>query len=421
MSTFRPVRFIGVTVGTLVILAVGVYGPATLLGPLPAVSATLVTPSAAANPSPPLLPSAGASAVAALSTAAAAAPDGEATAPLAVGGTADPLPMASVAKIVTALVVLDAKPLDVGSAGPTVSISAADYQDYIDYSASFARTVVVFPGESWTERELLQALVLGSSNNHADTLARWAYGSVPAYLEAANAWLARNGLSDTHLADATGLDSATAGTATDLARLAGIAAADPALAEVIATPASALADRRGVDNTTAYLPEQGITGISRSYTDAAGVCFLFTAEVEAGDSTFTFAGAFIGEPDYDTLTADLTALMKSAAGGVAELPVLAKGDVYVKFEAPWGDTASGVVRVSKTRVAWQAATPDATVKLDSFSTGRTGKLVGRVSSDAAGTAVSSPLVLDRAIGDPGLGWRLLHPIPLITELLASRE
>ena len=421
MSTFRPARFIGVTVGALVILAVGVYGPATLLGPLPTVNATLLTPAAAANPSPPVLPAAGASAVATLSASTSRASDAAAHGPLAVGGTADPLPMASVAKIVTALVVLDAKPLDLGSAGPTLAISAADYQDYIDYSASFARTVVVFPGESWTERELLQALILGSSNNHADTLARWAYGSVPAYLEAANAWLDRNGLSGTHLADATGLDSATAGTATDLARLAGIAAANPVIAEIIATPASALADRRGVDNTTAYLPELGITGISRSYTDAAGVCFLFTAEVETGESTFTFAGAFVGEPDYDTLTADLTALMKSAAAGVAELPVLAKGDAYARFEAPWGDTASGVVRVAKTRVAWQAATPDATVKLDSFSTGRTGKLVGRVSSDATGETVSSPLVLDRAISDPGLGWRLLHPVPLITALLASRQ
>lgn len=423
MSRFRPGRFVGVTMGALVILAVGVYGPATLLGPLPAVSATLVTPKAAANPSPPVLPPAGASAVAALPASGADASGADAPAahaPIAVGGTADPLPMASVAKIVTALVVLDAKPFDVGTAGPSLTISAADYQDYIDYSTSFARTVVVFPGESWTEREMLQALILGSSNNHADTLARWAYGSVPAYLEAANAWLARNGLAGTHVADATGLDAASAGTATDLARLAGIAAADPVIAEVIATPASALADRRGVENTTAYLPQQGITGISRSYTDAGGVCFLFTAEVRAGESTFTFAGAFIGEPDYDTLTADLTALMTSAAGGVAELPVLAQGDAYVRFTAPWGDTASGVVRVSKTRVAWQAAAPDATVRLDSFSTGRPGKLVGRVTSDAAGEDVSSPLVLDRAIGDPGLGWRLLHPIPVLTALIASR-
>ncbi|MEO6200158.1 MAG: hypothetical protein ABIX44_03240 [Cryobacterium sp.] len=421
MSRFRPLRFVGISMGTLVILAVGVYGPATLLGPLPAVTATLSTPTVAVNPSPPQLPVSGASAVVTLQKAAPGSKAPTVAAPIGVGGTDTPLPMASVAKIVTALVVLDAKPLAEGAAGPTLAISAADYQDYIDYSASFARTVVVFPGESWTEQELLQALVLGSSNNHADTLARWAFGSVPAYVEAANAWLTRNGLTDTHVADATGLDPVTAGTATDLARLAGMASANPVIAQIIASPASALADRRGVDNTTAYLPEEGITGISRSYTDAAGVCFLFTADVTTGDSTFTFAGAVIGEPDYETLTTDLTALMTSARAGVAELPVLAKGDAYVTFRAAWGDTASGVVRVAKTQVAWQSATPDATVTLDSFSTGRTGKLVGRVASDAAGRTVSSPLVLDRAISDPGMGWRLMHPGPLIAALLAPRE
>lgn len=429
MSRFRPGRFIGVTIGTLVILAVGVYGPATLLGPLPAVSATLSTPAAASAPTPPVLPAGGASAVMAVGTSAAGAEpidstvvDSTAVDPIGVSGTPDALPMASVAKIVTALVVLDAKPLAAGETGPKLTISAADYQDYIDYSATFARTVVVFPGESWTERELLESLILGSSNNHADTLARWAYGSVPAYLDAANAWLAKNGLDSTHMADATGLDSATAGTATDLARLAAIASGDPVIAEIIAAPASSLAGRRGVDNTTAYLPDLGITGISRSYTDAAGVCFLFTAQVDAGDSTFTFAGAFLGEPDYDTLTADLTALMTSAQAGVGELPLLAQGDVYVRFDSPWGDTASGVVRVAKTRVAWQAASSEgATVKLDSFSTGRTGKVVGRVSTDVAGPSVSSPLVLDRAISDPGLGWRLLHPVPVIAALIASRD
>jgi D-alanyl-D-alanine carboxypeptidase (penicillin-binding protein 5/6) len=114
--------------------------------------------------------------------------------------------------------------------------------------------------------------------------------------------------------------------------------------------------------------------------------------------------------------------MTSAQAGVGELPLLAQGDAYVRFESPWGDTASGVVRVAKTRVAWQAASSEgATVKLDSFSTGRTGKVVGRVSTDVAGPSVSSPLVLDRAISDPGLGWRLLHPVPVIAALIASRD
>src|SRR5680860_1404463 len=204
MSRFRPGRFIGVTAGTLVILAVGVYGPATLLGPLPTVSATLSTPAAGSAPTPPVLPAAGASAVTTIGTSAIgvepAAIDSTAVDPIGVSGSADALPMASAAKIVTALVVLDAKPLTAKEPGPKLTISAADYQDYIDYSASFARTVVVFPGESWTERELLESLILGSSNNHADTLARWAYGSAPKFLDAASAWLATNGLGSTTMA-----------------------------------------------------------------------------------------------------------------------------------------------------------------------------------------------------------------------------
>lgn len=425
MTRFHPVRFLGVLVGTVVILTVGLYGPATLLGPLPSAKATLVTPPAkAANPSPPVLPTGGASAVMELTPAdTETAEPAEPTAPLAVAGTADPLPLAAIAKVVTALVVLDAKPVEVGAAGPSATLTTDDYQGYLDYTRSGARTVTVFQGETWTEREMLQAMLLGSSNNHADTLARWAFGSVDAYVEAANAWLTAKGLTGTRVADATGLHDSSAGTATDLARLAGLASTQPVVSEIIANPAGALAGRRGVDNTTAYLPELGVTGISRSYTDAAGVCFLFTAQITGAgkDEKFTFSGAFIGEPDYDTLGADVTALMKSASAGVAQLPLLAEGDAYARFTTPWGATASGVVGRSKTRFGWQAAPPSApTVTLERFSTGRAGTVVGLVSVGDDGGRVASALELDRAIPDPGAGWRLLHPIPLITALFDSR-
>ncbi len=428
MNRFRPGRFIGITVGALAILLIGVYGPATLLGPLPAATATRLTPALNdATPFPPVLPAQGGSAIVALDTAApgVTTPDASAiakTVPIAVGGNADALPMASAAKIVTALVVLDAKPLAAGTAGPKIPITTADYQDYIDYGNSGARTVVVFPGELWTETELLQAMVLGSSNNHADTLARWAFGSIDAYVAAANTWLTAHGLDGTTVADANGLHDASAGTATDLARLAGMAASDPVIAGMLSQPPSALVGQRGVDNTTAYLPDEGITGVSRSYTDAAGVCFLFTARVSSDESVFTFSGAVIGEPDYDTLKTDLTALMESARSGVSELPVLAKGDAYVRFSTPWGATSSGTVRASKTRFGWQAQAPGAaTVTLDTFSTGRAGRTIGRVSVEAAGTPVSAPLVLDRTISAPGPGWRLLNPVPMITALLAARR
>ncbi|TFC31399.1 hypothetical protein E3O25_02900 [Cryobacterium sp. TMT1-3] len=424
MSSFRLGRLVGILVGTVVILGVGIYGPATLLGPLPAVTATTVTPGdSAAAPTPPTLSSDGASAIAVLAATTSGASGTTSTAadtsaPIAVAGTTEALPMASIAKVVTALVVLDAKPIVAGESGPIVTLTTADFQSYLDYDKSGARSVTVFANEQWTELELLQALLLGSSNNHADSVARWAFGSVDAYVVAANAWLTDQGLTDTAVVDATGLHDASAGTATDLAQLAGLAATDPVVSAMLASPASALANRRGVLNTTSYLPEEGITGISRSYTDAAGVCFLFTAEVSDGASSFTFSGAYLGEPTYDALTADLIALMGSARAGVGALPVLAAGDAYATFESAWGDEASAVVGVSRTRYAWQAATPEAAiVTLKDFATARSGANVGQVRLTVAGEDLSAALKLSEGIADPGPGWRLLHPIVMITALL----
>ncbi|WP_104178136.1 D-alanyl-D-alanine carboxypeptidase family protein [Cryobacterium sp. Y50] len=426
MSSFRPGRLVGILVGTVVILGFGVYGPAMLLGPLPAVTATTVTPTIGASAStPPVLSANGASAIAVLAATTSDVSGttsigavSQAAEPIAVAGTADALPMASIAKVVTALVVLDAKPIAEGESGPVVTLTAADFQSYLDYDRAGARSVTVFADEQWTELEFLQALLLGSSNNHADSVARWAFGSLDAYVEAANAWLAENGLTGSAVVDATGLSDGSAGTATDLARLAGLAATDRIVSSIVERPASALADRRGVENTTSFLPEEGITGISRSYTDAAGVCFLFTAEVSDGASSFTFSGAFLGEPTYDALTADLTALMESARAGVGPLSVLAAGDEYAAFESAWGEEASAVVGVSRTRYAWQAATPEAaTVTLKDFTTARTGANIGKVQLTVAGEKLSAALKLDRAINNPGPGWRLLHPIVMITALL----
>ncbi|MBC7441284.1 MAG: hypothetical protein H7311_01945, partial [Ramlibacter sp.] len=83
---------------------------------------------------------------------------------------------------------------------------------------------------------------------------------------------------------------------------------------------------------------------------------------------------------------------------------------------------SATVRTAKTRFGWQAVAPGvAAVKLDDISTGRAGRTIGRVSVEAGGETVSSPLVLDRTIPAPGLGWRLLHPVPMITALLDANR
>ncbi|MFC5859699.1 hypothetical protein [Agromyces flavus] len=108
-----PGRVIGIAVGTLAILAVGVYGPAMLLGPLPAVSVRVdEAQAAAAEPAAVVLPDDGASAVALV---------GESGEAELVASLADdePAPIGGAAKLVTALVTVDSLPSRRGRAVPT--------------------------------------------------------------------------------------------------------------------------------------------------------------------------------------------------------------------------------------------------------------------------------------------------------------
>src|SRR5699024_5663698 len=150
--------------------------------------------------------------------------------------------------------------------------------------------------------QMLQAMLLGSSNNHADSLADWAYGDIDDYVDAATTWLRAHGLTHTQVADASGLSEHDMTTAADAARLTALAFADPAIAQLIAHPVDHLVDGRPLDNETVFQPALGVTGLSRSFTDAAGVCFVFSATTTVHGSAFTYYGALLRQPDYPTLT-----------------------------------------------------------------------------------------------------------------------
>ncbi|MEO9095471.1 MAG: hypothetical protein ABI255_07595 [Microbacteriaceae bacterium] len=404
-----PRRVIGVTIGALVILALGVYGPATLLGPLPPVEVEQLSPPAPdSSVSPPVMPETGASAV----TTAADAP------PLAVAGESQPLPIAGITKVIAALVILEEKPLEAGRNGPAITIGIEDYRSYIDNSNAGNATVTVLPGETWTQREMLQAMLLGSSNNHAESLARWAFGSGASFLDAADRWLAAHGLGSTRLADSTGLSDDNLSTATDLATVAAVAATDPTIAELLSSAADLGSHGRGFSNRTQYLPERGVTGISRSYTDNAGICLLYSATVPVGEETFSFFGVFIGQPDWETLDEAAAALMDSAETGIQHQWLVAAGDAYASISTLWGDTADAVAILDRTELGWLQEKPTSTITITEFSASPRGTVVGSVEVTGSSGTVSAPLELDAAIDGPSLFWRLLHPVPLVREWFA---
>ncbi|MCU1479589.1 MAG: hypothetical protein JWQ19_375 [Subtercola sp.] len=397
--------------GALVILGIGLYGPVTLVGPLPPATATVIDATGTLTPpAPPTLPSTGASGITA---------DG-ATSVLATAGITDPVPLGGTTKVITALVVLDAKPMLAGEQGASIVITPADYADYIAYISQSTRAVSFIAGETWTQRDMLQAMLMGSSNNHADALAAWAFGSTDAYVDAANAWLTKNGFSGTTVVDATGLSSNSVGTASDLTRIAQLAFANPVISEIIAQPAVTVNGGRYVNNLAIYLPDKGVTGLSLSYTDQAGLCFLYKAEVTVAATTVSLYGAMLREPDYDTLNGDMTTLLTSAAANLKPTTVVTAGDVFVHYTTAWGQSADGVAVAGDSRMLWATTPVTHTVAAAPVTTALGGTSAGTATFDLPGGPLTVALKLSNALSDPGPLWRLTNPVPVIQSFVDSR-
>lgn len=398
MAERRERNRVLVALVAVLIVALAAYGPMALLAPLPATPPTLLSVQAAGGGGPgPALPAGGSSALT-------LAVDAQ---PISAGG-AEPRPMAATAKVVTALLVLAEYPLEEGRSGPSITVTRDDYDSFARYTAQGVRAVRVTEGDSWTQREALLAMLIASSNNHAELVARWAFGSVENYVDAANAWLDEQGFADTTVADATGLSPESTSTAADLARLAALASADPFLAEAVTLEASTTVRGVAFDNTIRYRPADGVLGLSRSYTDDAGVCLLFSVDVEVGDATVPVYGAILGSPSYDQLSEDMDALLASLPAALRSGESVPAGTAVARYDTPWGQSVDAVTEAAIPTTGWASATTElAPAEVDPVVTAGRGSRVG--TSPMPGVDGGVAVVLAEAIRDPGPLWRLASP------------
>ena len=138
----------------------------------------------------------------------------------------DVTPIASVTKLMTAMVILDGGQ----SLDDELTISLDDY-DFLKGSGSRLRMGTVL-----TRREMLRLALMSSENRAASALARYYPGGRPAFVEAMNAKAQLLGMSKTHYSDSTGLSPENVSTATDLAKLVRTAADYPLIREFSTTP-----------------------------------------------------------------------------------------------------------------------------------------------------------------------------------------
>ncbi|MDX6386707.1 MAG: hypothetical protein QOD85_509, partial [Gaiellaceae bacterium] len=103
------------------------------------------------------------------------------------GPNQHPAAIASVAKVMTAYLILAHHPLRAGEQGPTITLSDADVADTDHRREQEESVVSIAAGERLTELQALQALLLPSANNIAAVLARWDAGSTDRFVAQMNA------------------------------------------------------------------------------------------------------------------------------------------------------------------------------------------------------------------------------------------
>ncbi|WAC50060.1 D-alanyl-D-alanine carboxypeptidase family protein [Frigoribacterium sp. SL97] len=392
-------RRVGVVALLALVIAVGGYVPLALLSPLAPAAADVASYAAPAEEAPDLtFPAYGATAVEAIGW------DDS----LTTSGDERPRPIASISKVVTALVVLDEKPLD-GGDGPSLTFGPAEAALVDAYRARNGKVAPMAAGQVLTERQVLEVMLIESANNYAEVLARWAFGSDQAFVDAARSWLDGHGLSSTTLVEPTGLSPQNTSTSTDLIALGRLALADPDVARTVGTATTSVPGIGEISNSNELLGLDGVVGIKTGTLDEAGACLLFAADYTIGGRRVTVVGAMLGGVDHDQLDRDVQAPLASVAEGFRTITLTSRGDAFADYELPWGDEARAVAAEDATVLVWGDETVQASVETDDVGAAPVGTRVGDVTFTVDGERHVVPLELDAGIGEPGAWWRLTHP------------
>ena len=138
------------------------------------------------------------------------------------------------AKVITALAIMEKQPFALGQEGQTYTITREDIANMSAYIAEDGSRLPLLIGMELTQYQAMQRMLIASDNNMADILAERIFGSKEAYVAYAQDMLKRMGLSRTVVADASGFSPATASTPSELVALGIAALKNPVIADIVA-------------------------------------------------------------------------------------------------------------------------------------------------------------------------------------------
>lgn len=332
---------------------------------------------------------------------------------LATAGGNASVPIASVTKLMSALVILHDHPLAPGAEGPSITITPANVSEYASEKAAQDSVVAVVAGERLTEREALEAALIPSADNVMGLLARWDAGSTTAFVARMNAEARRLGLQATHYAGPSGVNPATVSSASDETRLAEVAMANPTLAQIVAMPQVQLPVAGLQYNVNGDLGRNGIVGVKTGWVPAGGASFVFAAQRRVAGSRRLVIGAIVGERQAPPLPTALSygrRLAQAVTSRLEVVPVVQAGQRAGSLATGTGTLDPVVTGTSVRFLAWpgavvhEAVRPLVHLRLPLAAHERVGSLLVTLGAERR----IVPLEVVAPAPAPSISWRLTH-------------
>jgi len=323
------------------------------------------------------------------------------------------VPMASLAKLVPVVMALDANTFGMQSEYVLTERDRAYFDEAVRVDGSRAPVPV---GESISQREMIELMLLASANNYALSYRDWMFGDNETFTAEARSWLETQGLSSTTIAEPTGLSpDESRSSARDLARLGMLALEHPEIAEVTALRTADIPGVGTIKTTNPLINDPGVRGLKTgSVRDPSGVDYrniIIARDVTVADRTVTFVVAVLGQPTAESRITASRQLLSSIDANIQQLTVVRAGEVVGEVTAWDGRTIDLVAAGDASTVLTLDEEAVRTVTLDPIAVGtQAGATVGTVNVETPTGPVTVNVVLTEGIPEPDAWWRLTHPL-----------
>ncbi|WP_369165059.1 serine hydrolase [Streptomyces sp. AFD10] len=334
---------------------------------------------------------------------------------LGTEGPQKPAPIASVAKVMTAYVILREHPLKGDEEGEKITVDqkAEDESKRPDES-----TAPLTKGQKLSQRQMLQLLMIPSGNNAARLLARWDAGSEDAFIDKMNDAAKDLGMKGSTYTDPSGLEKTTVSTATDQLKLAQAVMRNEVFRKIVDMPEVEI---EGIDgkiyNNNNLLLQPGVSGIKTGSSTPAGGNLLWSANTKVDGKMLWIYGAVMGQQAgtgrvYDSLELSLQnslKLIKDAQKAATSATVLKKGDVVGYVDNGFGGKTPVVATKSLKAVGWSGL--EVELKVTDNGEGidpaaKAGSEVGMVTVGTGTGKMTAPVVLQDDLAQPAFGDKL---------------